>query len=277
MTIRAGAGAHLGNEALGNEALSDTRARRQHGRDRPAGGRTFSAPESAVDRLVHAGVRGVALTFVDTAGITRVKTVPLARLDADRGQRGRHVAGVRHVRLRRQHHQHRPARRPGRGPAAGARPRPAGAPGRAARLGLGAGRPVRAGRHAATPPASGCSPRAWSTAAAERGLSLQMAFEIEWALGERGRADFVPACAGPAYGMTRLVELSDYAAELLGALEQAGLRGRAAAPGVRGRAVRGVGRPARPGGRGGPLGAGPADHPGALLPARLPALVRARR
>ena len=30
--------------------------------------------------LAEAGVRGVALTFVDTAGITRVKTVPLGRL-----------------------------------------------------------------------------------------------------------------------------------------------------------------------------------------------------
>ena len=36
--------------------------------------------EAMATELSAAGVRGVALTFVDTAGITRVKTVPLSRL-----------------------------------------------------------------------------------------------------------------------------------------------------------------------------------------------------
>jgi glutamine synthetase len=50
-----------------------------------------------------------------------------------------------------------------------------------------------------------------------------MAFEIEWAVG-RGDVDgFVPACTGPAYGMTRLVELSDYARDVLAALEDEGV------------------------------------------------------
>ena len=221
MTIRAGAGAHLGNEALGNEALSDTRARRQHGRDRPAGGRTFSAPESAVDRLVDAGVRGVALTFVDTAGITRVKTVPLARLDRTA------VSGVGMSPVFDTFVSDDSITSTDRlgGPDGDLRLVPdldqlvplAGQPG-------WAWAPVNRFEQDGTPHAA-CQ-RLFAarmvTAAAERGLSLQMAFEIEWALGERGRADFVPACAGPAYGMTRLVELSDYAAELIGALEQQG-------------------------------------------------------
>lgn len=58
--------------------------------------------------------------------------------------------------------------------------------------------------------------------AAEQGLSLRMAFEIEWCVGQTGTEDFVPACGGPAYGMTRLVELSDYARDVLVALEQEG-------------------------------------------------------
>ena len=221
MTIRADAGAHLGNEALRNEALSDTRARRQHGRDRPVGGRTFSAPESAVDRLVDAGVRGVALTFVDTAGITRVKTVPLARLDRTA------VSGVGMSPVFDTFVSDDSITSTDRlgGPDGDLRLVPdldrlvplAGQPG-------WAWAPVDRFEQDGTPHAA-CQ-RLFAarmvTAAAERGLSLQMAFEIEWALGERGRADFVPACAGPAYGMTRLVELSDYAAELLGALEQQG-------------------------------------------------------
>ncbi|MEV0720814.1 hypothetical protein AB0H87_40320, partial [Asanoa sp. NPDC050611] len=35
---------------------------------------------AAVDRLAAGGIDGVALTWVDTSGVTRVKAVPLARL-----------------------------------------------------------------------------------------------------------------------------------------------------------------------------------------------------
>ncbi|MDQ6873776.1 MAG: glutamine synthetase family protein [Actinomycetota bacterium] len=64
--------------------------------------------------------------------------------------------------------------------------------------------------------------RTMTERAAEAGLTLQMAFEIEWAVGAGDTDDFVPACTGPAYGMTRLVELSDYARDILVALEQEG-------------------------------------------------------
>jgi glutamine synthetase len=50
--------------------------------------------------------------------------------------------------------------------------------------------------------------------AAEAGLEVRMGFEVEWAVGTAsgGRQDdpFVAACQGPAYGMGRLVELSGY-------------------------------------------------------------------
>jgi glutamine synthetase len=53
--------------------------------------------------------------------------------------------------------------------------------------------------------------------AAKRGIEVRAAIEIEFALG-RGDApggEFVPAVSGPAYGMTRLVEQSAFAAALL--------------------------------------------------------------
>ena len=57
----------------------------------------------------------------------------------------------------------------------------------------------------------------------ERGLALRMSFEVEWALGSEDDGRFVPACLGPAYGMTRVVELSDYGREVAGALEREGV------------------------------------------------------
>jgi glutamine synthetase len=58
--------------------------------------------------------------------------------------------------------------------------------------------------------------------AAEAGISFKAGIEIEFALGrdDAPPGEFVPACTGPAYGMTRLVELSDFAAEVLRALAE---------------------------------------------------------
>jgi glutamine synthetase len=53
--------------------------------------------------------------------------------------------------------------------------------------------------------------------AAERDLGVQMGFEMEWVLAEPGDG-FVPATSGPAYGMDRLIEVSDYCRDLLTAL-----------------------------------------------------------
>lgn len=62
-------------------------------------------------------------------------------------------------------------------------------------------------------------------AAQADGVSFKAAFEIEFALG-RGdvpEGEFVPACTGPGYGMIRLVERSDFAADLLAALAEQGV------------------------------------------------------
>ncbi len=55
-------------------------------------------------------------------------------------------------------------------------------------------------------------------AAAEVGLSFRMAYEIEWFVGRSDDSGLEPACTGPAYGMTRVVELADYVHDLLDAL-----------------------------------------------------------
>lgn len=51
--------------------------------------------------------------------------------------------------------------------------------------------------------------------AAEMGLSASMGFEIEWALDSPGTEGFTPATLGPAHGMTRLIECSDYLRDVL--------------------------------------------------------------
>ena len=79
-------------------------------------------------------------------------------------------------------------------------------------------------------------------AAAEQGLSCGWRSRSSGRSGEPGRPEFVPACTGPAYGMTRLVELQRLRRRPAGRARAAGRRGRAAASRVRRRAVRGLGR-----------------------------------
>jgi glutamine synthetase len=179
-------------------------------------------PERAAERtaeLSAAGVSGVALSWVDTAGIGRVKTVPVAVLEraatwgvgmspvfdtflADDSIVATDVLG---------------------GPDGDLRLFPdldhlvplAGQPG-------WAWAPVdRIAQDGAPHPA--CTRtllRRAVAAAAEEGLSFRAAVEVEFALGLAGAShpNFVPACVGPAYGMTRLVEQSDFGADLLRAL-----------------------------------------------------------
>ena len=59
--------------------------------------------------------------------------------------------------------------------------------------------------------------------ARDLGLEFRMSFEVEWALGTDDDGRFIPACTGPAYGMTRVIELSDYSREAVEALEREGV------------------------------------------------------
>jgi glutamine synthetase len=54
--------------------------------------------------------------------------------------------------------------------------------------------------------------------AAEQQITAAMSFEIEWALDAGSGEEFAPAAVGPAYGMTRVIERSDYLRDLFGAL-----------------------------------------------------------
>ncbi|GIJ44368.1 glutamine synthetase [Virgisporangium aliadipatigenens] len=161
------------------------------------------------------GVRQVALTWVDNAGITRVKAVPVKRLShaaawgvgmspvfdaflVDDSVAGGTRAG---------------------GPVGDLRLMPD-----LDRLSVLAAQPgwawapvYRLTQEGAVYP--GCQ-RAVAHAAladaARHGLEFRMAFEVEWFLGT---ADGFPVGEGPAYGMSRVVELSAYLDDLHAALD----------------------------------------------------------
>ncbi|MCS0599768.1 glutamine synthetase family protein [Streptomyces sp. LP11] len=169
--------------------------------------------------LTERGVRGIVLAYVDTAGVTRVKTVPTARLEsavtrgvgmspvfdtflADDSVVTTDVLG---------------------GPDGDLRLYPdldrlvvlAGQPG-------WAWAPVdRISQEGERHP--GCARtflrRTVARAAERYGLAFRAAIEVEWAAGldSAPPGEFVPAVSGPAYGAIRQVELGDCAADLLAA------------------------------------------------------------
>ena len=160
------------------------------------------------------GLTAAALTWVDNVGVTRVKAVPVARLD----EVAAHGVGMSKV--------HDTfgvddSITPGRllgGPVGDLRLRPdlaaaqvfAAAPGWAwapVDRHTQQGEPYR-------PDQRGIARRAVAAASAA-GLTLRMGFELEWSVGE--------AALGPAYGFTRLMELADYGRDLLTALDRSGV------------------------------------------------------
>jgi glutamine synthetase len=171
------------------------------------------------DDLAARGVRAVALTFVDNAGITRVKTVPVGRL-AHAAQWGIGMSPVFDVFL--VDDSITSSRHVG-GPAGDLRLYPD-----LDRLTVLAGQPGWAWAPADRrtqdgEPYPSCQrtfARTMMAQAARVGLGLRMAFEVEWFLGQDTTT---PAGPGPAYGMTRLVELSGYADALLRALDEQGV------------------------------------------------------
>lgn len=170
-------------------------------------------------RLASQGVRAVALTWVDNAGVTRVKTIPVDRLASaaawgvgmssvhdvfcvdDSITTSQHIGGpVGDLRLH---------------PDLDALTVLAAQPG-------WAWAPVDRWTQEGEPyPADQrLFARRMAQRARDAGLELRMAFEIEWYLA---RDDGTPASSGPAYGMTPIVELSDYGRDLLSALAAQGV------------------------------------------------------
>jgi glutamine synthetase len=174
------------------------------------------------ERLAAAGVTMVALSWIDNAGIGRAKTIPLARLERAAGW-GVGMSPVFDVFLVDDSITTSPH---------------IGGPGGDLRLVPDLGRlTVLAGQPGwAWAPVdrytqegrvfAGCQrsfARRMTAEARARDLDIRMAFEIEWALGTEEDGAFRPACSGPAYGMTRVIELSDYGREVVAALERQGL------------------------------------------------------
>jgi glutamine synthetase len=182
-----------------------------------------AAAEAAVAELSEIGVVGVVLPWVDNSGITRVKTVPLAKLPGaaawgvgmspvfdgflleDSIVTGEYGGGaIGDLRLH---------------PDVSRITLLAGQPG-------WAWAPVDRYTQDGEPhpqDARSLLRRVTSELAAD-GLSVKAAFEVEWVVSQAaGLPDdpdaFVPALSGPAYGLTRVLEVSDYARDLLDALD----------------------------------------------------------
>ncbi len=186
-----------------------------------------AAAEALLPELEDAGVVAVALPWVDTSGIARVKTVPLAKLPSaaawgvgmspvfdgflldDSIVAGRFAgSAIGDLRLH---------------PDLSRLTVLTGQPG-------WAWAPVDRYTQAGVPHVQ-CSRsllRRLVDELAADGLTVRGAFEVEWVVGRPdGQPDdpdaFVPALTGPAYGMTRLAEVSDYGRDLLVALEEQGV------------------------------------------------------
>jgi glutamine synthetase len=183
-------------------------------------------PEHAIEQaaeLAAAGVSGVVLSWVDTAGINRVKTVPVTALERaatwgagmspvfDTFLAGDSIVATDVL----------------GGPDGDLRLYPdldelvplAGQPG-------WAWAPVDRITQDGTlhPACTRTLLRHLVSAAAADGVTARASIEIEFALALPGGAGtFEPACLGPAYGMTRLVEQSGFSADLLRALGAEGI------------------------------------------------------
>ncbi|ONK13426.1 glutamine synthetase family protein [Streptomyces sp. MP131-18] len=180
----------------------------------------MDSTQQAVARLTAAGVHGVALTWVDNAGITRVKTVPLARL-ARAAEDGVGMSPVFDVYLVDDSMTTSPHIG---GPDGDLRLVPD-----LGRLTALAAQPGWAWAPAdrfeqSRAPYPACqrqfARRQAERALAEHGIEVRMGFETEWVVTRAGE----PAGTGPAYGMARLVEVSAYLDGIVHALAEQGVQ-----------------------------------------------------
>ena len=172
--------------------------------------------------LAERGVVGVATTYVDTSGVTRVKAVPLARLP----QAARWGIGMSPVFDAFLTDDSIVAGRFAGGPVGDLRLHPD-----LERLVVldqqpgWAWAPCDRYRQDGTPhprDARLTAQRAVEQLAAA-GFTAQAAFEVEWAVGTADGERFTPAVSGPAYGFTRVIEQSDYLRTVLEALDRQGV------------------------------------------------------
>lgn len=181
-----------------------------------------AAAAELVDGLAAQGVVGVATTFVDNSGITRVKAFPLDKLA--------HVAGWG-VGISTSFDRFRAddwivGSGQGAEPVGDLRIIPD-----VRRLVPLAGQPGWAWAPGERYQQSG-EPHAQcnrllllrlTEALHERGISVRATFEIEWVVSNGFADDFTPGVQGPGYGMARLIDQSDYCREVLRALRDVGI------------------------------------------------------
>ncbi|MQY10460.1 Glutamine synthetase [Streptomyces sp. RB5] len=174
-------------------------------------------------RLSAEGIRGIALTWVDNAGITRVKTVPVARL-AQVATSGVGMSPVFDVFVV---DDSITAGELTGGPDGDLRLFPD-----LDRLTVLAGQPDWAWAPVDRydqrgVPYAGCQrrfARRMTELAAGRELSLRMGFETEWVVVRPTKGDGLEyPCTGAAYGMARLAELAGYLGDVLDALAAQGV------------------------------------------------------
>ncbi|MEN3310054.1 MAG: glutamine synthetase [Micromonosporaceae bacterium] len=177
-----------------------------------------AAARQAVAGLTDRAVAGVAVTWVDNSGVTRVKTVPVARLERA-AQWGIGASPVFDTFL---YDDSTVLGRFAGGPVGDLRLHPD-----LGRLTVLAAQPGWAWAPADRYDQDGVPhPQDARTLArrevarlAELGYAVRAGFEVEWCVSLGTASDeFTPACQGPAYGMARLTELSDYLREVLDAL-----------------------------------------------------------
>ena len=169
---------------------------------------------SVASRLSADGVAGVAVSYVDNSGIARVKAVPTARLE-DALAHGIGMSPVFDVFMFDDAITTSPS---STGPVGDLRLFPDVE--RLVRLAAQPGwawapvdRRTQDGK-----PHPGCQrtfARRMVERAAAQGLRASMGFEAEWVLDAGAGETFVPATSGAAYGMDRLIEVSDYCRDML--------------------------------------------------------------
>jgi glutamine synthetase len=174
------------------------------------------------DGLIDDGIRAVALTMVDNAGVTRVKTVPIHRFPTAAGF-GIGLSPVFDVFLV---NDHITASDEVGGPVGDLRLMPD----------LDALRPLDAQPGWAWVPTDqytqegevfACCQRSFARKMADRaasaGLTLKMGYEVEWFQARRSGDEVLPIHRGPAYSAIVLAEVSDFARDLMEALGDEGI------------------------------------------------------
>lgn len=180
------------------------------------------AAEVLAEGLAGRGISGIALNYVDNTGITRVKAIPTSRLVAATSS-GVGMSPVFDVFVL---DDSVTASSSSTGPVGDLRLYPD-----VSRLVELAAQPGWAwapvDRRTRSGEAHPLCHRTFATRmvarAAEAGLSAVMSFEVEWVLDAGVGDEFVPATLGPAYGMTRLIDRSDYLRDVLRALAAEGI------------------------------------------------------